>query len=204
MAIDPNNSRFLPANRQQSVGGGSDSAFGVPAVNRQQSFGDLSFLSPGQSAGNDIGADFLGNFSDLPIPGKTGFDATQGLGFDSSFLDPTGAGQFPGVGGGADAGGGFNASDFFFGEVGADGKRGKSAAGQVGGLALGGAQALLGLRGLRNAEDALDFQKQNAAENFRIQKSTVNRQLEDRQRGRVASNPTTALSVADYMAKFGV
>lgn len=147
----------------------------------QPAFDPQQFLQfgPGQAGGAQQG---------IQAPGG-------GLDFAPGSLD---------IGGGAQQEGGFNWLDFALGEKGGDGKRGASTLGTIGSVGLGVAQSYLGLRGLRNAEDALDFQKGMAQENLAIQKSTTNRQLEDRQRGRVASNPNTAVSVADYMQKYGV
>lgn len=72
-----------------------------------------------------------------------------------------------------------------------------------GGLAFGAAQALMnGLMGMRQyglARRQFDFQKNAWNQNMANQRRTVNTQMEDRQRARVAANPTAYQSVGEYM-----
>ena len=73
------------------------------------------------------------------------------------------------------------------------------------GLALGGANflmnSLLGWQQLGVAKDSLAASKEQFAKNFAAQQKTINTQLEDRQRARVASNAGAYQSVGDYMAQ---
>ena len=75
----------------------------------------------------------------------------------------------------------------------------------VGGLALGTLSGLgnlfMGMQNYGLAKDQLKFQKDAYNKNYAAQKQTTNASLEDRQRARVASNPTAYQSVSDYMAK---
>lgn len=72
-----------------------------------------------------------------------------------------------------------------------------------GGLAFGAAQALMnGLMGMRQyglARRQFEFQKNAWNQNMANQRRTVNTQMEDRQRARVAANPTAYQSVGEYM-----
>jgi hypothetical protein len=77
-----------------------------------------------------------------------------------------------------------------------------------GGLAIGGAQALtgafMGAKQYQLAQEALSENKRQFQLNYDNQRKTVNTELEDRQRARVASNAGAYQSVGDYMAKNGV
>jgi hypothetical protein len=77
-----------------------------------------------------------------------------------------------------------------------------------GGLALGAAQGLgglyMGMQQYNLAKETLANNKAQFERNFAAQKATTNASLEDRQRARVASNPTAYQSVSDYMAQNGV
>ena len=72
-----------------------------------------------------------------------------------------------------------------------------------GGLALGAGQALMnGLMGMRQyglARRQFEFQKNAWNQNMANQRKTINTQMEDRQRARVAANPTAYQSVGEYM-----
>ena len=74
-----------------------------------------------------------------------------------------------------------------------------------GGLALGGLQALMGgWMGMKQygiAKDTLKEGKRQFNKNYTAQASTINTQLEDRQRARVASNAGAYESVTPYMDK---
>ena len=78
-----------------------------------------------------------------------------------------------------------------------------STTGGYGTAALGLAQGLgslyLGMQQYQIAKDTLAANKANADRNFAAQRTTVNSQLEDRQRARVAANPGAYQSVSDYM-----
>jgi len=62
----------------------------------------------------------------------------------------------------------------------------------------------LGLKQYGVARDTLNFQKDAFNKNYAAQRNAMNSQLEDRQRRRVAENPSLATPVAEYMAKYGV
>lgn len=74
--------------------------------------------------------------------------------------------------------------------------------------ALGVGQGLLGAYSAMQqyglAKDQLEESKRQFDLNFQNQRKTLNTQLEDRQRARVASNPSAYQSVGDYMNKHGV
>ena len=59
----------------------------------------------------------------------------------------------------------------------------------------------MGMQNYGLAKDQLKFQEDAYNENYAAQVKTANALLEDRQRARVASNPTAFESVSDYMAK---
>lgn len=61
--------------------------------------------------------------------------------------------------------------------------------------------AYLGWKQMNLAQDQLQQNKKIFNLNFQQQANTVNRDLEDRQRARVASNPGAYESVGDYMNK---
>lgn len=77
-----------------------------------------------------------------------------------------------------------------------------------GGLALGGAQGLLGgylgMQQLGVARDTLAQNKRQFDLNFGNQVQTINTHMEDRQRARVASDPGAYQSVGDYMKTNGL
>ena len=77
-----------------------------------------------------------------------------------------------------------------------------------GGLALGAAQGaagmLLGLQQYNLAKETLANNKAQFERNFAAQRTTLNANMEDRQRARVASNAGAYQSVGDYMAQNGV
>lgn len=72
-----------------------------------------------------------------------------------------------------------------------------------GGLALGAASALgnswMGMKQYGLAKDAFKESKRQYNQNYAAQRQTINTQLEDRQRARVASNPGAYQSVGEYM-----
>jgi hypothetical protein len=77
-----------------------------------------------------------------------------------------------------------------------------------GGTAIGVLQGLgnawMGMKQYGLAKDQLAQSKKQFELNFGAQQKTVNSQLEDRQRARVASNPSAYQSVGDYMKKNGI
>lgn len=64
--------------------------------------------------------------------------------------------------------------------------------------------AISAYKALKLGKENLAFQKESFAKNFEASKNTTNAQLENAQRVRVSADPTNAMSVADYMAKYGV
>lgn len=72
------------------------------------------------------------------------------------------------------------------------------------GLGQGLASAFMGMKQYQLAQDALKENKRQFSLNFENQRKLTNADLEDRQRARVASNPTAYQSVADYMKQNGV
>jgi len=74
-----------------------------------------------------------------------------------------------------------------------------------GNMAFAAGQGLLnaytGMKQLDLYKDQLAFQKEAFNKNYEAQRSTINSQLEDRQRARVASNSGAYQSVGEYMDK---
>lgn len=60
--------------------------------------------------------------------------------------------------------------------------------------------AYMGMKQYGLFKDQLNFQKNSFERNFAAQRDSVNTQLEDRQKARVAANPGAYQSVGDYMA----
>jgi hypothetical protein len=72
--------------------------------------------------------------------------------------------------------------------------------GAIGGLMNG----FLGMKQYGLAKETLKQNKKEFELNFNAQKKTINSQMEDRQRARVASNPNAYQSVSDYMKDNGI
>ena len=62
----------------------------------------------------------------------------------------------------------------------------------------------LGLKQYGLARDTFNQRKGEFERNFQAQRQLTNSSLEDRQRARVASNPTAYRSVGDYMKQYGI
>jgi hypothetical protein len=121
--------------------------------------------------------------------------------------------NFPGFGGGgsagaptANGGGGlfsnlFNRQSLFGGT---DMNTGISTGGWAP-VALGAGQAIFGAlqgnKATKLAEDQFKEGRRQFDLNFNAQRQTINSQLEDRQRARVASNPTAYENTDDYLRK---
>lgn len=77
-----------------------------------------------------------------------------------------------------------------------------------GGAAMGIGQGLfnayMGMKQYGLYKDQLAESKRQFELNFDAQRRTTNAALADRQAARVAFNPNNAMSVADYMAKYGI
>jgi hypothetical protein len=82
---------------------------------------------------------------------------------------------------------------------------GKDGDGGWGNLALGTFKGLanvyMGMKQYGLAKDQFNQSKQEFGLNYDAQRQTINTQLEDRQRARVASNPGAYVSVSDYLNK---
>lgn len=63
------------------------------------------------------------------------------------------------------------------------------------------ANLIMGMKQYGLAKDQLNFQKDSFAKNYAAQRTSMNTQLEDRQRARVASNAGAYESVGSYMDK---
>ena len=72
------------------------------------------------------------------------------------------------------------------------------------GLVTGGLGAWQGYKQNKLLEQSLATQANQFREQMDLSKQNINRNLEDRQRARVASNPTAYESVDSYMKKYGV
>lgn len=116
--------------------------------------------------------------------------------------------NFPGFGGGGagspttGGGGGLFSRQSLFG--GTDANTGISTGGWAP-VALGAGQAIFGAlqgnKAMNLAQDQFDESKRQFNLNFDAQKKTINTQLEDRQRARVASNATAYENTDDYLRK---
>lgn len=73
-----------------------------------------------------------------------------------------------------------------------------------GGLLVGGFGAWNGYNQNKLMKQNLQMQASQFREQMDISKQNINRNLEDRQRARVAGNPQAYESVSDYMKKYGV
>lgn len=69
---------------------------------------------------------------------------------------------------------------------------------------VGGYDAYNGMRQNKLLERNMNQQASQYREQMDLSKQNINRNLEDRQRARVASNATAYESVSDYMKKYGV
>jgi len=146
----------------------------------------------------------------LPTWGSSQQAASPDL-FQAPQVDPAGAalaasGQ-PAAGVGAPGAGGLWGGGNLWGALGSTNKDGIRSDGW-GGMALGAAQGLagafMGAKQYQLAQDGLKENKRQFSLNFDNQRKTVNTELEDRQRARVASSPSAYQSVGDYMTKNGV
>lgn len=72
------------------------------------------------------------------------------------------------------------------------------------GLVTGGIGAWNGFNQNKLMEKSMNQQAGQFREQMNLSKQNINRNLEDRQRARVASNPTAYESVDSYMKKYGV
>lgn len=72
------------------------------------------------------------------------------------------------------------------------------------GIGQGLFNAYMGMKQYGLYKDQLAESKRQFELNFDAQRRTTNAALADRQAARVAFNPNNAMSVADYMAKYGI
>lgn len=72
------------------------------------------------------------------------------------------------------------------------------------GLVTGGIGAYNGFQQNKLMREQMGMQASQFREQMDISKQNLNRNIEDRQRARVASNPQAYESVSDYMKKYGV
>lgn len=136
-----------------------------------------------------------------------GGDANQQMPLTNNLLAVAPTPLAPGAGGGAPDPGGLWGGGNLWGALGSTNKDGIRSDGW-GGMALGAAQGLagafVGAKQYQLAQDGLKENKRQFSLNFDNQRKTVNAELEDRQRARVASSPSAYQSVGDYMQKHGV
>lgn len=127
--------------------------------------------------------------------------------FQAPAVDPAGAALAASGQPTGDAAGGLWGGGNLWGALGSTNKDGIRSDGW-GGMALGAAQGLagafMGAKQYQLAQDGLKENKRQFSLNFDNQRKTVNAELEDRQRARVASSPSAYQSVGDYMTKHGV
>ena len=72
------------------------------------------------------------------------------------------------------------------------------------GIGQGLFNAYMGMKQYGLYKDQLAESKRQFELNFDAQRRTTNAALADRQAARIAFNPNNAMSVADYMAKYGI
>ncbi len=99
-----------------------------------------------------------------------------------------------------DTGGGWN----WFDQTNAEGIKTQGVAGPGLGAASGLFKGWMGLKQLGVAEDELKENKRQFNMNWGAQKKSVNNQLEDRQRRRVAVTGGVAQDAGSYMNKWGI
>jgi hypothetical protein len=141
---------------------------------------DLSGIFGGTTGGNDNGTGLV-NFPGFGGGGSTGAPTTGGSG-----------GLFGNM---------FSRQSLFGGT---DQNTGISTGGWAP-VALGAGQAIFGAlqgnKATKLAEDQFKEGRRQFDLNFNAQRQTINSQLEDRQRARVASNPTAYENTDDYLRK---
>ena len=98
----------------------------------------------------------------------------------------------------------FFSLDGFLGGTNANGTKSNGWGGAAFGLIQGLGSAYMGMKQYGLAKEQLQFSKDAFNKNYAAQRQTMNTQLEDRQRARVAANPSAYQSVGDYMAKNGI
>ena len=151
----------------------------LPATTQTPQFSGMSSISPQQlsmASGIDL----------APTLGNTGSFNWGGLDGSTTVGNPTGLTLGAGAGGGLPK---IAMTDKINAGVG------------VFNAALG---AISAYKALKLGKDNLNFQKDSFNKNYAASRNTTNAQLENAQRVRVSADPTNAMSVADYMAKYGV
>lgn len=153
-------------------------------------------------ATNSMMQDFYGAYQP-----STGFNfglTPEQSQYGSNNLIPSNTGSVANAGGGVNPNQSWFSRDSIFGGKDVDGNQTNG----WGGLALGVAQGLggayMGMKQYGMAEDALKENKRQFQLNYDAQKKTLNTQMEDRQRARVASNAGAYESVDSYMKKNGI
>jgi hypothetical protein len=129
----------------------------------------------------------------------------SGLKFGSNNLMPANNGNLMGPTplNGAGGDGWFSRSGIFGGKDG-EGNQTNGWGGMALGVAQGLGGAYMGMKQYGMAQDSLKENKRQFQMNYNAQKKTLNTQLDDRQRARVASNPGAYESVDSYMKKNGI
>jgi hypothetical protein len=94
--------------------------------------------------------------------------------------------------------------DSFLGGKSADGAQTNGWGGAALGVAQGIGNAYMGMKQYGLAKESLAENKRQFQMNFNAQKKTLNTQMDDRQRARVASNSGAYESVDSYMKKNGI
>ena len=94
--------------------------------------------------------------------------------------------------------------DGMLGTTNANGTKSNGWGGAALGLIQGLGSAYMGMKQYGLAKEQLQFSKDAFNKNYAAQRQTMNTQLEDRQRARVAANPGAYQSVGDYMTKNGI
>lgn len=160
---------------------------------------------PTQPGGYQLGANWgQGNIATPVADPSGGVPLAGGMGqtllnTDTTGLDPSGQTPVPGM---------ENGWGNLFGALGSTNQKTGIRSDGWGGMALGVGQGLagafLGAQQYNLAKDALSENKRQFQMNYDNQRKSLNTDLEDRQRARVASNAGAYQSVGDYMQKNGV
>ena len=128
----------------------------------------------------------------------------SGLKYGSNNLSPSNTGSVANAGVGVNPDQSWFSRNAIFGGKDGDGNATNGWAGTALGVAQGLGGAYMGMKQYGMAKDALKENKRQFQLNYDAQKKTLNTQMEDRQRARVASNAGAYESVDSYMKKNGI
>ena len=151
-------------------------------------------------ATNNMMQDFYGAYQ----PSYNNGLNVSGLKYGSNNLIPSNTGSVANTGGGVNPNQSWLSRNAILGGKDGDGNQTNGWGGLALGVARGLGGAYMGMKQYGMAEDMLKENKRQFQLNYDAQKKTLNTQLEDRQRARVASNAGAYESVDSYMKKNGI